>query len=73
MVGREKVLEVLERFVFVFCCFFRFVNEEFRKEAKEVKYLGEWWLVEGNLVVFLGIFYFVVIIFYLCSSLLFLE
>lgn len=34
-------------FVSAFYCLSRFANEESRKEAKEVKYSGEWWLVVG--------------------------
>lgn len=40
-----------------FCCSSRSANEEPRKEAKEVKYSGEWWLVEGNLAAPLGTLY----------------
>lgn len=34
-------------FVSAFYCLSRSANEEPRKEAKEVKYSGEWWLVVG--------------------------
>lgn len=34
-------------FVSAFYCLSRSANEESRKEAKEVKHSGEWWLVVG--------------------------
>lgn len=47
MAGRREVGEPQGN-LFALCCSSRFANEEPRKEAKEVKYSGEWWLVGGR-------------------------
>ena len=47
MAAREEFGETSGKLVSAFYCFSRSANEEPRKEAKKVKYSGEWWLVAG--------------------------